>query len=148
VRVSGKFIWVSKKVVSFGPCKAKEARSACKGRNVSAGPWKSVSRPKVLTHLRTQDLVLSSDTTKRRNSPTKLWTPSKGLGLVGRHHKTKKLCDKTKVLIVFPGTQIIMGQVHKKTVGRYILISYDFSIKLLHWSFIRGDTFFPMIYYN
>lgn len=58
-----------------GPCKAKEARSACKGKEVSAGPRKSVSRPKVLTHLRTQDLVLSSDTTKRRNSPTKLWTP-------------------------------------------------------------------------
>lgn len=58
-----------------GPCKAKEARSGCKGKEVSAGPCKSVSRPKVLTHLRTQDLVLSSDTTKRRNSPTKLWTP-------------------------------------------------------------------------
>jgi hypothetical protein len=138
--------WVPKKVVSFGPCKAKEARSACRGKDVSAGPCKSVSRLKVLMHLRTQDLVLSSDTTERRNSPTKL--PSKGLGLVGRHHKTKKLCDKTKVLIAFPGTQMIMGQVHKRTVGRYISISYDFSIKLLHWSFIRGDTFFPMIYYN
>lgn len=66
-----------------GPCKAKEARSACKGKEVSAGPRKSVSRPKVLTHLRTQD----SDTTKQSD---KTLDPK---GLVGRHHKTKKLCD-------------------------------------------------------
>lgn len=128
-RVSGKFIWVSKKVVSFGPCKAKEARSGCKGKEVSAGPCKSVSRLKVLNHLRTQDLVLSSDTTKRRNSPTKVWTPR---DLVLSDDTTKPKNCAPKVLTVFPGTQMIMGQVHKKTVGRYILISSDLSIKLLY----------------
>jgi hypothetical protein len=126
-----------------GPCKAKEARSGCKGgKEVSAGPppgnpslvqkclRTSVPRTWFCRRTRRNDEtvrqnfgpqgVLSDDTTEPKNCA----------------------CDKLKVLIVFPGTLMIMGQVHKKTVGRYILISYDFSIKLLHWSFVVTH-FFP-----
>nr|YP_003276011.1 hypothetical protein PlpuMp59 [Pleurozia purpurea]ACR19395.1 hypothetical protein PlpuMp59 [Pleurozia purpurea] len=66
----------AKKVVSFGPCKAKEARSACKGKEVS-GPCKSVSRLKVLTHLRTQrglGFVGHDETTKQSDKPRGTWS--------------------------------------------------------------------------